>query len=461
MININQLSFKNRISLYFILYSAIILLIVFIVIFQVIKKAVNHHINSEITTELYKHYQEIEFKNGNILPLKKTYWQEREHISHTVNPVFVQISTLNNTIIDNSPNIKKGNLNIKPENYVFYDVKLNNTKIRQIQKPIIFEGKTKGSIVVAMALKDLEVVEILKSILLFIYPILILLLFFVAQFFAGKSIKPVKYIIETSKKNTQNNFSARIPLPKNKDELYFLSDNINSLLNRIEAAIAREKQFTSDASHELRTPLAVIKGTLEVLIRKPRTYLEYQEKITYCIKEIDTINQLIEQLLLLARFENQKHSIKHEKCFLNALILDSLTHFSSIIKQKNITIETGFEKDYELNSDQYLLSIIFNNLLSNALKYSHENGEVSIKILQKNDNLTIEIKDNGIGISKEDLQKIYQPFFRSNETLHQTIKGTGLGLSIVKRLCELLDITINIESEIDKGVVVKLILKNK
>ncbi|MFY7810483.1 MAG: histidine kinase dimerization/phospho-acceptor domain-containing protein, partial [Flavobacterium sp.] len=94
----------------------------------------------------------------------------------------------------------------------------------------------------------------------------------------------------------QNNFSARIPLPVNKDELYYLSSTINSLLTRIETAIAREKQFTTDASHELRTPLAVIKGTLEVLIRKPRTSFEYQEKIIYCIKEIDTINQLIDSI---------------------------------------------------------------------------------------------------------------------------------------------------------------------
>jgi signal transduction histidine kinase len=440
------------------IYSAIILLIVFVIIFQVVKKSVIHHINNEINTELNKHYQEIEFENGNIVPLKKSYWQEREHISHTVNPVFVQIFNFNKTSIDHSPNLIREKLTLKSRNNIFNDVVLNNVALRQIQKSIIRDGKTKGYLVVAMALKDLEVVKILKTILLITYPILILLLFFVAQFFAGKSIEPVNSIIQTSKKITQNNFSARIPLPKNKDELFFLSDNINSLLNRIEAAIAREKQFTSDASHELRTPLAIIKGTLEVLIRKPRTDQEYQEKITYCIKEIDTINILIDQLLLLARFENQKLNIKQEKCFLNALILDSLSHFSTKIKSKNITIKTLFETDFEVNSDQYLLSIIFNNLLSNALKYSYKNSEVYIKIFIENQNVIIEILDNGFGISKDDLQKIYQPFFRSNETLAQAIKGSGIGLSLVKRLCELLVISIDIKSELNHGTLVRLIM---
>jgi signal transduction histidine kinase len=461
MIKINQLSFKNRISLYFILYSAMILLVVFIVIFQLVKKSVNDHINIEIQTELNRHYQEIEFKNDKVLPLKKEYWKEKEHISYTINPVFVQIFNKNKSTVDYSPNLKHDNLKLKPKNYIFYDVNFNNTQIRQIQKPIVLQSKIKGYIVVAMALKDLEVVEILQSILMITYPILILFLFFIAQFFSGKSIKPVNSMIKTSEKITQNNFSARIPLPVNKDELYYLSSTINSLLTRIETAIAREKQFTTDASHELRTPLAVIKGTLEVLIRKPRTSNEYQEKIIYCVKEIDTINQLIDQLLLLARFENQKQNIKHQKCFLNAIILDSLTHFSTIINQKNIVVKTVFDSNFEINSDQYLLSIVFNNLLSNALKYCNDNGEVFIKIVQNNKNLLIEIQDNGLGIPQEDLQKIFQPFFRSSQSMLGTIKGTGLGLSIVKRLCELLEISIDISSELSKGTRVSLLMKKK
>ncbi|MFY7810482.1 MAG: two-component sensor histidine kinase, partial [Flavobacterium sp.] len=200
MIKINQLSFKNRISLYFILYSAMILLVVFIVIFQLVKKSVNNHINIEIQTELNKHYQEIEIKNDKVLPLKKEYWQEKEHISYTINPVFVQIFNERKLSVDYSPNLKHDNLKLKPINYKFYDINFNNTQIRQVQKPIVLQGKVKGYIVVAMALKDLEVVEILQSILMITYPILILLLFFIAQFFSGKSIKPVNSIIKTSEK---------------------------------------------------------------------------------------------------------------------------------------------------------------------------------------------------------------------------------------------------------------------
>ena len=100
----------------------------------------------------------------------------------------------------------------------------------------------------------------LKNVLLVIFPVIILLLFFIARFFAGRSIRPVNSIIETSSQITQDNLQMRISLPSNKDELYILSQNINHLLDRIEHAIEREKQFTSDASHELRTPLNAING---------------------------------------------------------------------------------------------------------------------------------------------------------------------------------------------------------
>ena len=118
-------------------------------------------------------------------------------------------------------------------------------------------------------------------------------LIFNRSFFAGRSIKPVTNIIKTSSQITKDNLTTRIELPNNKDELFTLSKTINDLLERMEEAVEREKQFTSDASHELRTPLAVIKGTLEVLVRKPREKQEYEEKlVSVSTKSIDSIHLL-------------------------------------------------------------------------------------------------------------------------------------------------------------------------
>ena len=443
-----KFSFKNRIAFNYVLSGAFLIAIVFIFIYQTVKYTVNNHINQEIKEELYKHLNDVSLDENSTYLIQVDQWRAREHQTISVNPVFVQFYDNKNQLIDKSPNLKTSNLSLfsANEDNAYVNSKINNIPIRQIQSPIINNNKKVGYIVVAMSLEDFEIVKILKQIILITYPLVLILLFLFARFFAGKSIKPVSNIINTSNKLTKDNFSERVPLPAYKDELYTLSDNINNLLDRIESAIEREKQFTSDASHELRTPLAVVKGTLEVLIRKPREKQEYENKILFCINEINRLNYLLDQLLLLARFENHKQNIKNENVFLNAILLDTLTRFSDEIENKKILLKTKFDEDFYVKSDHYLLSIIFSNLISNAVKYNVNTGKITITLQRKHSKIVCCIEDTGIGISKENLEKIFNKFYRANENSNLNIKGTGLGLSIVKRLSKLLNIHISINS---------------
>lgn len=444
-------SFKNRIAFNYIVSGSILIAIVFLFIYNIVKYSVNKHVNEEIQEELLKHLDDVSTDSNDTYLIQVDQWRAREHNSISVNPVFVQFYDNNKEVIDKSPNLKNSNLKLfNDSNNIFIDTKLNDIPLRQIQTAIINKGEVIGYLVVAMSLEDFEIVLILKNILLITFPLILILLFLIARFFAGKSIKPVRTIIDTSSQITKDNLQTRIPLPQNKDELYVLSQNINNLLNRIESAIDREKQFTSDASHELRTPLAVIKGTMEVLIRKPRNQQEYEEKIQFCISEVDRLNHMVDQLLLLARFENQKQNVKQETIYLNALILDNLTRFSEKTENKKIKIIADFTEDFYVQSDNYLVSIIFSNLISNAIKYSNDNGKIELKLEKTLTDIIFTIADNGVGISEQDLNKIFNSFYRSDVTNHPDIKGTGLGLSIVKRLCDLLKIKISVESKINE-----------
>ena len=445
-------SFKNRIAFNYIVSGSFLIAVVFVFIYSVVKYSVNNHINEEIQEELNKHLNDISTDSNDTYLIQVDQWRAREHNSISVNPVFVEFYDNHKEIIDKSPNLKNSNIQLLNNvNNKFIDTKLISIPIRQIQSPIINKGKIVGYLVVAMSLEDFQIVLILKNILLITFPLILILLFLIARFFAGKSIKPVQTIIETSSQITKDNLKTRIPLPFNKDELYVLSENINHLLDRVENAIDREKQFTSDASHELRTPLAVIKGTLEVLIRKPRNQQEYEERIQFCVSEVDRLNHMVDQLLLLARFENQKQNIKKETIYLNALILDNLIRFSDKIDNKKIKVITSFNDDYYINSDNYLISIIFSNLISNAIKYSNNETDLTIKLFEDNNSILFSLSDKGMGIAATDIDKIFTSFFRSDVVNHSEIKGTGLGLSIVKRLCDLLKIEITLTSEINKG----------
>jgi signal transduction histidine kinase len=452
-------SYKNRIAFNYILSTGLLISVVFCTIYVITLYSINKHINDDILKESSEYLEQIEIDDNNAYLIQVDQWRESDNNRVNVNPVFVQFLDNNNKLIDKSPNLKKMQLKLHKheKDNQFVDSYLNNQPIRQIQIPLFDKDKKVGYLFVAMSLDEATLILTnLRNTLFIAFPLILVLLFFIARLIAGRSIKPVTLITETSSRITKDNLKDRIVLPQNKDELYVLSKTINDLLDRIENAVEREKQFTSDASHELRTPLTVLKGTLEVLVRKTRSQAEYEEKINFSISEVNRLNNLVDQLLLLARFENQKQSLRIEKIYLNAIILDVLTLYSSKINAKKIAIAHDFAKDYFIKSDNYLVSTIISNIVSNAIKYSSQNGKVSINLSKKGTKTICSISDNGIGIAQEDLDKIFNPFYRSDATNHPQIKGSGLGLSIVKKISQMLHIDVAVHSEKNQGTTVVL-----
>lgn len=450
-------SFKNRITRYYIVSTALLILAVFLAVYYSVNVSVYNDIDRDLQLEIQTITEQLSVTDTSFQIINPKEWEEREHNTLGINPVFIQLIDVKGKILKKSPNLDKNTLFLKKasQKRVFYDSQLKSIAIRQVEFPIFHEDKLVGYVLIAMSLQDSKVMLAnLCEILFVCYLLILILLYFISQFIVGESIKPVSSIIETTSLISKDNLNIRIPLPKNKDELYTLSKTINDLLNRIENAITREKQFTSDASHELRTPFAVIKGTLEVLIRKPRTQTEYEEKINFCIAEVNRMNYLVDELLFLARLENQKMDVKKESTFLNALILDVLTSYSNAILEKKLILETNFTSEFYIETDSYLFSIVLHNLISNAIKYSTDNGKIEIGVYEDNEFIIVSIQDYGLGIPATDLDKIFNPFYRSNPSEHPEIKGTGLGLSIVNRLRILLDFDIEITSL--KGVLVLL-----
>ncbi len=453
------LSLKNRIAFYYIISTAMLIFVVFIIIYSIVSFTVYSNVNENINYEVSEYLDKIQFKDNKTKLIDENEWIKQEHNEITVNPVFLVLSDSDGKVIEKSENLKNKSLHFikKATTKLVSDFKLGGKLVRQIQVPLLNKKTISGYLLVAVSLEEATtILNNLQNILMILFPIVLLLLFFVVRLITARSIKPILNIIETADKISQENLNSRINLPKNNDELHLLSQTINDLLDRIQNAVEREKQLTSDASHELRTPLAIIKGTLEVLIRKPRNQSEYLDKIDFCIKEVDRLNKLVTELLLLARFENQKQNIQHDEISLNALILDELSRYSEKIKTKKINVKNKFNDNYIVKSDNYLISIVIGNLISNALKYSKENGELVIELSDEKASVNVSIFDNGIGISKKNIDKVFNPFFRSDPDEHPEIKGTGLGLSIVKRVCTLLNIDILITSKENVGTSVVL-----
>lgn len=454
-----SLSFKKRIALHFILATAFVVLAVFGVVYFIVQKTVYDNIDNDLSIEANKHTEEIYFSEKGIKFINKDEWEESEHREVQVNPVFIQLTDNLGEVMDKSPNLKTNQLPFKKQNKFgdHFNTKLNNRLVRQVQIPVEENGKIKGYIVAAMSLDgSIMVLKNLRNTLLFLFPLVLIGLFFISSFLAGRSISPVVVITNTANRITKNNLNERIELPQNEDELLELSSSINSLLERLEQALAREKQFTSDASHELRTPISVIRGTLEVLNRKERSADEYRDKINFCLKELDRMTGMTEQLLLLARFDSDTKLNSESSSLIEEIVDQIIIQRTSSILEKNIDLNIEVEGKPSLQVNSFTTHLILDNLISNAIKYSHSNGRIEIFIKENINSVQCTIKDYGIGIKEVDLKNIYTPFFRSDALNNREIKGVGLGLSIVQKAIAVSNGELRVSSIYGEGTTVEV-----
>ena len=456
-----RMTFKNRIAFHYMLATALIIAVAFGVVFVIVKATVYNNLDHDLSYEARKHATELYIKGDSILFINKAEWEEREHREVQVNPVFIQVMDDKGRIMDRSPNLKEQQLFFaQTTNFGdHFDSELNHRPLRQVQLPIKQNNQLKGYLVAAMSLESSKmVVRNLKNVLLISFPVVLLGLFIVSRYLAGKNIVPIKNITHTTNLITRNNLNERVSLPHNKDELYDLTASINELLSRIENAMQRERQFTSDASHELRTPLSTLRGTLEVLIRKPRTQEEYEAKIKYSLSEIDRMTAMTEQLLLLARFESRAQLHDQEKITLITVVDESLSKYRDEIEKKNLKIDFDHETGEAL-VEQYYSNLIIDNIISNAIKYSPEDSRIKINVETSSEYLICRIADEGIGIREEDLERLFNPMFRSDALKHKDITGTGLGLSIARKAADAIGARIQVNSKPGDGSVFTILFK--
>ena len=446
-----NLHFKKRIAIFNTIAVAITTFIVFVVIYYVVSFSSFQHLDNDIKAEMEEVFNNINWENDSIQINKMPEWDEAEHQQIEVNPTFIQIVNIDGKAIFKSINLQDDYLLIHPNNNKtsFYNTTINTQKIRQGQFPIINKNKkTIGYLTIGVSQEESSsVLHNLFIVLSFTYLILVFVLYLIMYYVASKAIKPVQKLIQSASQINESNISSRLPLPNNKDEIYKLATTFNDLLNRIENSIEQQKQFTADASHEMRTPLTIIKGTLEVLLRKERTPEQYEKKINEVISQTDRLSYLFDQLLQLARAESNNTIIKKEKIILKEKI-DHLINGGDLLLNKN-QIKYNIPSNCVVFADAALLDRILENIISNAIKYNTPNGNITFEWNEKSNSLLI--KDEGIGISKDQQPYLFNRFYRADNSRSSEIKGNGLGLSIVKKLCELQHIKISVESAENKG----------
>jgi len=240
------------------------------------------------------------------------------------------------------------------------------------------------------------------------------------------------------------------------------------MISRLDQSFQQIKQFSSDASHELKTPLTILKGEVEVMLRKERTQREYQQTLKSNLEEINRMSQIVEDLLLLSRADTGQIELNRGDINLTEILSEVVAQMDMLARSKGLNLSTSNNhREIHIFGDTLRIREMLINLIDNGIKYTEEGGSVHIILkngfppagrypsdgLEKERERFVEIivSDTGIGISKEDQQKIFDRFFRVDKARSREQGGSGLGLSICKWIVEAHQGEIEVESELGKG----------
>jgi heavy metal sensor kinase len=302
----------------------------------------------------------------------------------------------------------------------------------------------------------------LSRLMMLIGPTIIILAVVGGFYLAKKSLEPVERITLLAEEISVEKLNKRLNLTLPDDELGHLASTFDGMLERLEESVKKQRQFTSDAAHELRTPLTAIRSIVDVTLHRDRSSEEYVSALLQIQNEIERLSSVIDDLLIITRLENTLPKREFAVFSVSALIWEVLETMMVLAKEKNIEIETDLQDNVEIAGDRKHLSRAVFNLVDNAIKYTPENGKIRIaaKLSESKERIEIIVEDNGIGIQSEDVERIFDRFYRVDKARSQT-RGTGLGLSIAKEIVKAHGGDILVKSSPGKGSTFKVSLPSK
>lgn len=302
------------------------------------------------------------------------------------------------------------------------------------------------------------------NLMLFVLPILAVLGIISSYFLAGYFLNPIRKIISSAESiSDSNDLSKRIELNGAHDELYVLSESFNKMFHRLEKSFEEEKQFTADISHELRTPVSTILAQSELTLSKERTQGEYIKSLNVIKRQSLRMKNIIEEMLQFSRLERlTKLPSKSE--FNLSLLLEDIVEENDIQNLHSVKMQSDIEKDIVITGNSNMISQLVNNLISNAYKYSKENGYIYVSLKQSENKVILSVADDGIGIEQSVKDKVFNKFYQADNvrTVDESKYSIGLGLSVVSQIARLHGGYMTVESELGKGSIFTFVLpKNK
>ena len=342
-----------------------------------------------------------------------------------------------------------------------------NYNMKYVAVRVEDSGDTLAVVRFALPLSKVQLrIQLIYRVVLLGSIVAVVIAFTVAYFLSRSITYPISRMQEVAHQIAKGDFSNKLNI-KSKDELGELAKSLNIMASELQQKMENLKQmdrvrtdFVANVSHELKTPLTLIKGYIETLEDKAINDTEKARKFISIIKEhADRLENIIEDLLSLSELELSKDCLNKTGFDLKKLIDEVTLGFGYALDAKRQTLSVNQQgDDFKIKADRDKIEQVIVNLIDNAIKYTNEAGQIIIYILEQRNEITITIRDNGIGIPKEDIDRVFERFYRIDKARSRELGGTGLGLGIAKHIVLAHNGQISIESEINKGtkVFVKL-----
>ncbi|HEX3435439.1 MAG TPA: heavy metal sensor histidine kinase [Pseudacidobacterium sp.] len=299
--------------------------------------------------------------------------------------------------------------------------------------------------------EHIELLEAIRNSYLFLCPLMLLISAGAGFVLSGRALEPIARITAEARDIGIHDLKRRIPVPKTGDELQLLAETWNQLLARLESAVEQLTQFTSDISHDLSTTITIMMTTTGLALSRDRSPQEYRSALHSINVECEATAQLLDTLLAIARADRIDQKIEWKTVNLTEVVEEVSQQFEPRAVVKNQTINLHVESGVSINGDLSLLRRMLSILVDNAIKYTPEKGSIGVSLAAKEDCVKLQVSDTGIGIPAYALPKIFDRFYRVDESRTGSGESNGLGLAIAKWVAEAHHSTIDVVSAPGQG----------
>ena len=270
-------------------------------------------------------------------------------------------------------------------------------------------------------------------------------------FLAGRALDPIDRITRAAAEIGADDLSRRLNFRGSRDEVGRLAATFDRMLDRLEHAFRRQRQFTADASHELRTPLTMLASQIDVALERERKPAEYEDLLRSLREDSARMTQLVSELLTLARADAGQQLLTREDLDLGELVGSVVQAMQPLATQRGVQLIEHVQPHVPVSGDQTRLTQLLINLVDNALRYTPTGGNVTVDVTEKSGWAELRVEDTGVGISAEHLPHLFERFYRVDAARARTDGGAGLGLAIAQWISQAHGGQITVDSELGKG----------